>query len=161
MPPSPRLWALLGAWGAAASFAVATCRPCGAGGRALLFAACLAAAVASLPRLLPGRRGVRALRRAGEHWWLLVADGWCAVELERAVEVLRAGWWLQWRGVPDGRRHWAWVDAGRSARRPYRALCRALQQDAAARGVPPGAGQPPGLPPGTGRGSRRDLPGSS
>jgi hypothetical protein len=154
VPPSPRLWLLLGAWGAAAGSAVAVCRPCGAPGRALLLAACLAACAAAIARLLPAARGVRALRRAGAGWSLHVDGGWCTAELERAVEVLRAGWWLQWRGVADGRRHWAWIDAARSPRPAYRALCRALQQHAL-REAPAGAGSLAGETLGTGRRSRR------
>jgi hypothetical protein len=91
-------------------------------------AACAAALAMSVPRVLRGSRSVLALRRAEGRWWVRTGGEWRPAELERAVEVLRAGWWLQWRTVPDGRLWWCWVDERRTARAPYRALCRALQQ---------------------------------
>lgn len=128
--PSPRLLVALASWGVAGGFAIGQCERCSAPGRALLFAACGATLAAALAAALPGMVTAAAsgLRSHGPGWQLEVGAAWLDVELQRAVEVLRAGWWLQLRAARGGRRYWIWIDASRTPRRSYRALCRALRQ---------------------------------
>lgn len=149
---------MLAAWGMAGGVAIARCEPCTAPVRALLFAAFVAVLAAVVAAALPGvvAAAARGLRVGAGCWQLRVGPGWLEVELERAVEVLRAGWWLQLRVARSRRRHWVWVDAARTPRGPYRALCRALQQQLAA---PHSAGRTSAAPPSRGarRGSRRDA----
>lgn len=126
--PSLRLLAWLGAWIFAAGFAILDGRHAGGVVRGALLWACAAALLSGVPAILPWR-GVAALRlAAGGVWQLRIAGDWHLAELERAVEVLRSGWWLQWRQAADGRRCWAWIDAAGTPRAGYRALCRALRQ---------------------------------
>lgn len=159
--PSPRLLAALAAWGAAGGLAIAQCEPCTAPGRALLFAGCAAALAASVAAALPGvvAAAPRGLRGGGGRWQLEVGRAWLEVELERAIEVLRAGWWLQLRAARSGRRSWVWVDAARTPRGSYRALCRALQQQRRATPAVAAGRSPAGFDrDGARRGSRRDAP---
>ncbi len=127
--PSLRLLALLVAWGGAACFAILDGAYAGWALRLALLAACVAGLLAGGRAILP-RSGVARLRLSATGWQLQVRARWHAAELERAVEVLRSGWWLQWRCPADGRCFWAWIDAARTPRAGYRALCRALQQPA-------------------------------
>lgn len=155
----------LAIWAAAAGSAVLDCGGCGAPGRAgllVLLAASLAVGAARvLP--LPGFGGVRALRCDDGGWQVLAGAGWEPVSLARASEVLRVGWWLHLRGIDPGpRHHWVWVDARRSPRGPYRALCRALRRPPAGRGLatPAATGRAAaaGCSPASRRRSRRDPP---
>jgi hypothetical protein len=129
LAPSPRLLLFLAAWGAAAAAAVLDCGACGTAGRAGLLGALAAALAVGGARLLPLPRsgGVRRLRHHGGQWWALAEGGWEPVGVAHAVEVLRAGWWLQLRGGAR-RGHWVWVDAGGTPRAAYRALCRELRR---------------------------------
>lgn len=124
--PSLRLLALLVAWGGAACFAILDGAYAGWALRQALLAACVAGLLAGGRAILP-RDGVARLRFSTTDWQLQVHGCWHAAELEHAIEVLRSGWWLQWRCPADGRRFWAWIDAARTPRAGYRALCRALQ----------------------------------
>jgi hypothetical protein len=96
---------------------------------------------------LPGGDGVRGLRCDDGHWQARAGAGWERVAMGRAIEVLRAGWWLQLRGIDDPRRrHWVWIDARRTPRAAYRALCRELRRATPRGGVATGgaAGRTPG-----------------
>jgi len=110
--------------------AVLDCAACGSIGRAGLLAAAAAALCSGGIRLLPlpGVGAVRGLRRSGDAWQARFDAGWVGVSVPRAVEVLRGGWWLQLRCSAPARSHWVWIDAGRTPRAPYRALCRTLRQ---------------------------------
>jgi hypothetical protein len=122
--------------------------------------------VAGGARLLPvpGFGGVRGLRCVDGRWQVRADAGWEPVAMRRAIEVLRGGWWLQLRGITrrHHHHHWVWIDARRTPRGPYRALCRELRR-AMARGgtaTPGAAGRTSDA---SGRrlsryGSRRDPP---
>jgi hypothetical protein len=116
---------------------VLDCGGCGVPGRAGLLVVLAASLAAGGARVLPlpGLGGVRALRCSGGGWQALADGGWEAVAVRRAIEVLRGGWWLHLRGVdPRRRHHWVWIDAGRTPRGAYRALCRQLRRTAAVGG---------------------------
>jgi hypothetical protein len=132
----------LAAWGAAAVAAVLDCGGCGSAGRTGLLLVLAVSLAAGGARLLPLPRcgGVRRLRHGAGRWEAVVGGGWEPVQVASAVEVLRAGWWLQLRGVATRRGHWVWVDAARTPRPAYRALCRELRRPAARGGrATPGA----------------------
>jgi hypothetical protein len=126
----------LAAWGAAAAAAVLDCGGCGAPVRAGLLVGLAASLAAGCARVLPlpGFGGVRALRCDDGRWQSCTGGVWEPVAVERAVEVLRGGWWLHLRGAdPRRRHHWVWVDARRTPRGSYRALCRQLRHAPARR----------------------------
>lgn len=113
-----------------------------AGVRLALLAVFALGLVVGARRLLPGGAGVASLRLEGRAWWLRRGGRWRAAELQRALELPHRGWWLQWRVPDDGSSAWAWVDAATQPAGPYRALCRALREQAAERARAGGAAGP-------------------
>ena len=127
VPPSLRLLALLGAWGAAACTAILR-SSLPAGVRIALLGAFALGLLAGARRILPGAAGVSALRLEGDAWWVRHRGCWREAELRRALELPHRGWWLQWRIRGEGASAWAWLEAASQPARPYRALCRALRR---------------------------------